>query len=198
VLGTVPSNLISFFDFNRFAEYLVDNTEVPSANTAALDTNARAIAIVQAAEGDVVTACRTKQLYTLQVLRDLVRDYQVHTTLSKFGNQILSLIADLAWGRACLRKRYAKDTPQGQDPGLDLGKDRLELLKSGSRIFVIEGMEMTDGAGNVIGIYGGQNEPNAGIMTGYTLRSNIGSPVPLWGDVGRKRYTYEDDDRYTQ
>ncbi len=186
MLGTIPSNLIPYFDFNRFAEYLVDGQETIPANAAALDANLRAIAIVQTAEGEVAEACRARQMYSIQVLRDLVWDYQNPGAFpdGTFGAQIMRVLADLAWGQANLRKRYSKDTPQGQDPGFQYGADKLEKLQRGSRIFIIEGMRQRDPtSGAVIGRYLGQDKPAAGIMTGSTLKSGIGNPPGVWGNL---------------
>lgn len=190
MLGTKPSNLINYFDFYRFAELLIDGKETASATPAALDVNPRAVAVVASAEIDVLNAVRQKQLYSLIVLQDLVRDYQLGGTppAGTYGQQLVSIIADLAWKHAIKRKRYPEGTPQGDDPAAKISNEQLELLQKGNRIFVIEGMVQTDGMGNVIGTYGGQEKPLAGLLLGSTMRSDIGRPVGVWGDVGRRHH----------
>lgn len=137
------------------------------------------MAQIRAAENDIADAVRTKQYYTLLQLRDLVRDYQIGGVA---GQQIITLIADLAWGHALQRKRYAEGTPQAEDPSIKRGQALLEQLKSGARIFNLEGVQQTDGAGNVIGIYGGQEKPNAGLLSSSTMHTDLGRPVGLWGE----------------
>lgn len=188
MLGTLPSDLITFFDFNRFAELLVDGQEVVPATTAELDLNTRAIQIVGAAEFDVLEAVRTKQHYTIQQLKDMIIDFH---NGGQYGVQLLKIIADLAWGHANLRKRYSKDTPQGQDQGFDLGEKTLKALSDGEKIFVISGMNQTDGNGNVIGTYGEQI-PNAGLVSGSSIRTDVGRPPGLWGSIPLNKWRYFD------
>lgn len=194
MLGSKPSDLIPWFDFYRFTELLVDGkTETPPANPAALNANERAIALVRTAENDIVQAVRTKQQYTVQALQDLVRDYQMG---GDQGHQIVSLIADLAWCHAIGRKRYPKGTPQGEEPACDRAKEEIKQLQAGSLIFVMEGVEMTDGAGHVVGTYDGQGKPNAGMLTGSTLKGGIGHPVGLWGTQRKEDIAAEMDPYY--
>jgi len=182
MLGAVPSDFISYFDFNRFAEYLVDGTEVAPANPSQLDANTRAINIVNAAQGDVAAACRKGDYYELQQLRDLVRAGKSSNALqASLGAQILDLIADCAWCRATRRKRYTKASPQGEDPSCEIAENKLEQLRHGERIFVLDGVEQTDGAGNVLGVYGEAVE-RAGVMEGSQLvAETIDNAVRLWG-----------------
>lgn len=185
MLGTRPADIVPFVDINRFAELLVDGkTQVAAKTSTDLNASPFAIAQVQAAENDIVEAVRTKQYYTLQQLRDLVRNYQLGGVGGFVaGTQIITLIADLAWTHALQRKRYAEGTPQADDPSVKRGQDLLQQLKTGSRIFILEGVQQTDGLGNVIGIYGGQEKPTAGIMSGHTLHSDVGRPSGVWGDL---------------
>lgn len=182
MLGAVPSDLIPFFDFGRFAEYLVDGSEVAPANPTALDANARAIRIVNAAQDDVASACRRGDFYELQQLRDLVRAAKSSdTTQSILGGKLMGLIADRAWVRATVRKRYTKASPQGEDPAIESSENELEQLRKGERIFVLEGVQQTDGKGNVIGVYGEQ-VPVAGLMEGGQLVApSIECATRLWG-----------------
>lgn len=192
MLGTRPQDIIPFVDINRFAELLVDGkTEVAAKTSTDLNANVKAVAQVQAAENDIVEAVRTKQYYTLQQLRDLVRNYQLGGVGGFVaGTQIITLIADLAWTHALQRKRYAEGTPQADDPSVKRGQALLEQLKTGSRIFILEGVQQTDGAGNVIGTYGGQEKPNAGIMSGHTMHSDVGRPTGIWGDIPHSHWRH--------
>lgn len=181
MLGAVPSDLTTYFDFYRFAEYLVDGRETVATTTAQLDASARAVGIVNAAQGDVASACRKGDFYELQQLRDLVRAGKSGNAIqSALGGKILALIADLAWARASRRKRYAKGTPQADDPSFELGQEELEQLRHGERIFVLDGVEKTDGAGNVLGLYG-EDVSKAGLMEGSRLVSDINNATRLWG-----------------
>ncbi len=191
MLGSRPGDCISYFDFNRFAELFVDGKNETAATTvAALNANVRATDVVRSAEIDILEAVRTRQTYTLLELQDLVRDYQIGGTK---GQQIMSLIADRAWGYAIQRKRYPAGTPQGDDPAFKNSEEKLKQLREGSRIFIMEGVQQTDGSGNVIGTYGGQERPNAGLVSGSVLRTDVGRPVGMWGNMGRKSYDPNDD-----
>jgi hypothetical protein len=57
----------------------------------------------------------------------------------------------------------------------------LDRLQNGARIFVLEGVEQTDGNGKVIGTYGA-DVPNAGVMEGGRLHSNIDCARHFWGN----------------
>lgn len=176
MLGTRPTDYDPYFDIRRFAELLVDEKESVPA-TAALDANRRAVAIVRAAESEVVRACRTKDNYSIQQLRDLVRNYRNGGVM---GDQLLNLIAELVWSAAIRRKRFASGTPQGDDPSWKFVSERLTQLESGERIFVLEGVEETNGSGTVLGTYG-EEVPEAGLLSGGQLCSSVGQPVQLWG-----------------
>ena len=196
MLGSLPSNLVDFFDFNRFAELLCDGNTSPVTTSAELDALPRAVTLVRTAEGMVAMACRTKNTYSLQQLRDLVRDYQLPAgTISGTGadahevgisgHQIIELIANLAWCKANSRKRYTKDSPQGQDPACEYAEDRLNLLKAGERIFVMDGVMQYDGTTWTGTWYGGEIS-EAGTMSSGNL-NDAGLCAPrLWGcKIGR-------------
>lgn len=191
MLGSVPSDLVDFFDFGRFAELLCDGNESPVTTTSALNALPRAVNLVRTAESAVAMACRTKAIYTLQELRDLVRDYHLPAgTISGTGadahevgisgQQIIALIADIAWCRANLRKRYTKESPQGQDPACEDAENRLNLLKSGERIFVLDGVMKYDGD-TWTGDWYGSEVSDAGLMGSGNL-NDAGLCAPrLWG-----------------
>ena len=192
MLGTNPSDCVDFFDFNRFAELLCDGNTTPVTTTSALDALPRAVNLVRAAEGLVVMACRTKNYYTLQQLRDLVRDYHLPAgTISGTGAdahlvgisgaQIIQLIADLVWCKANTRKRYTKESPQGQDSACEDAENKLNLLKSGERIFVMDGVMVYDSLGNWTGTWYGSDASDAGEMLAGNL-NDAGLCAPrLWG-----------------
>lgn len=177
MLGLKPSDLIPWWDFNRFADLLVDGQEVVPPDALTLDANTRAKIAVANAQTDVLEALRTKQQYSLQTLKDMIRDYQLG---GNYGYQLMQVIADCAWMHAQERKRYASGTPQAEDPTRKRAEDELAALKSGSRIFILEGMQMTDGNNNVIGVYT-DVKSTVGLVSGHTLRSDVGRPLHLWG-----------------
>lgn len=191
MFGSVPSDLIDFFDFNRYAELLCDGNEVPVATPSQLDALPRAVNLSGAAENIIAMACRQRSVYTLQQLRDLVSDYHLPPgTISGTGadahevgisgQQLIELIADVAWCQANRRKRYAVDSPQAKDPSCDRAEERLNLLRSGERIFVMDGVQKFDG-NTWTGTWYGPEVSLAGVMHGGSL-SNAGLCAPrLWG-----------------
>lgn len=156
----------------------IGNDPIPTSE-AEVDANKRAVSLVRSAEGLICDAARRGEAYSLQELRDLVRNFQLAQT-PPMGEQLMSLIAELTWAGAIRRKRYASGTPQGDDPAQELANARLAELLAGTKIFVLEGVEMTDGAGNVIGHYGTEI-PQAGHMSSGQICSSVGRPTRLWG-----------------
>ncbi len=179
MFGTVPGDLVDFFDFTRFAELCCDGSEVPVTTVSALNALPRAINLVGAAENQVAMAVRQRATYTLQELRDLVRDYHLPAgTISGTGadahlvgisgQQLITIIADLAWAGANRRRRYAKGSPQEEDPSRPEAEERLNLLREGSRIFVLDGVEVWDGD-TWTGTWYGPEVSEAGIMVGGSI-----------------------------
>jgi len=172
-----PSDLFAFFDVSRFSELLVDGEETVPGNSD-LDSNSRATQIVRSAEQKLCSAVRVKNFYSLQQLRDLVYDFQNGGTS---GEQIIEIIADLAWCGATKRKRWPAGTPQGDDPACERAEAYLDRIRAGERIFVLEGVTQHDSTGVVLGVYG-QEIPEDGLMEGRGLVSDIGNPSHLWGN----------------
>jgi len=180
MLGSLPSDLFPYWDVERAAELVTDGTAaVPSADAAGLNASTKMVNLVRAAEGKVVKACREKSLYSLQQLRDLVYHEQ---TDSSNGQQILSLIGNLVWCHLNQRKRYSADSPQGKDPACAESKDDLDRLRRGERIFVLEGVAVRDSSGNLTGQLYGTDIPDAGILEGGRLHSNIDGATRFWGN----------------
>lgn len=200
MLGCLPSDLTDFFDFNRFAELLCDTDQEPVTTGSALDALPRAKNIVAAAENLIVQACRTRDTYSLQELRDLVRDYHLPPgTISGTGTaahevglsgqQLIMLVADLSWCRAMKRKRWVKDSPQGQDPACEDAEAKLDQIRAGDRIFVMQGVEVYDLLGNWTGGWYGTEAPDAGVIQSGNLNTHTGLCAPrLFGcDLDKPR-----------
>lgn len=194
MLGSTPSNLIDYFDFNRFAELLCDSGETAVTTTAALNALPRAVKLVQAAESIVCRACASRNTYTLQQLRDLVRDYQLPAGTTSgtgvylhavgiSGGQLMELIADVCWCQANRRKRYAVDSPQSKDPSCERAEMVLDQLRAGERIFVLDGVMVYDSLGVWTGEWYGSDVQNAGLLDSGSLNTGSGIDcVPhLWG-----------------
>lgn len=137
-------------------------------------------------------ACREANYYSLQQLRDLVRDYHLPAgnisgtgadahVVGISGGQLIELIANLTWCRANKRKRYTKESPQGQDSACEDGENTLNLLKSGERIFVMDGVMQYDAQGNWTGTWYGADASDAGMMSAGSL-NDAGLCAPrFWG-----------------
>lgn len=176
MLGAIPSDLFAYIDTQRFGELCVDGDTAPPT-TSELDSNAYAVANVNAAQALIVQACRVSQTYSLQQLKDLVYAAQNDNPQ---GDQIMLLIADLTWCRIVTRKRPAPKSPQGEYPECKDAEERLNALKRGERIFVLEGMLRRNELGNVVGVYG-QEIPDAGLLEAGQLTSPCANPPQLWG-----------------
>jgi hypothetical protein len=181
MLGVVPSDVLAYIDFKRLSELVVDDNEVPPITPDALNNHLKAKQLVNSAQGTLVQACRRGQYYSLRQLRDLVRNAHLADDPGQDpGQQIMSIIADIVWCRAIGRKRYPKGTPQGDDVAYDRYTMQLDQLRRGERVFVLEGVEETDDAGNVIGVYT-DTIPAAGILTGGQLVADTNAATRLWG-----------------
>lgn len=191
MLGARPSDLFPWFDASRFAELLVDGDETVPTTSSAIDANARAKSLVRSAEGRIVEAVRNKAQYSLQELRDLVYNVQsggVNGVI--MGDSLLSLIADILWCQTFGRKRYSADSPQGRDPACKSSQEYLDRLQKGERVFILQGVAVRDENGTLTGEYYGTQTPDAGILEGGRLHSNIDQARRLWGDTNRSRLPY--------
>lgn len=182
MLGSKPSDLIPYFDASRFAECLVDSKEPVPYGPTLLDANVRAIQLVRAAEGRICQATRVKNQYSLQQLRDLVLDAQ---TGGVMGQQLMWLIADVAWCATVGRKRYSADSPQAKDPACESAEKYLEMLQSGEKIFVLDGVPVHDGDGNLTGDVYGPDVSEVGVLEGSRLHSNIDCAHRFWGNTNQ-------------
>jgi hypothetical protein len=191
MLGAVPSDLFPYWDVPRFAECLVDGEETIPEGAAAINANARAKALVRAAEGKIAEAVRYKAQYTLQELRDLVYNVQsggVNGVI--MGDSLMSLIADVVWCMTIGRKRYSAESPQGRDPACKNSQDYLDRLQKGERIFVLQGVAIRDENGALTGEYYGTQIPDAGVLEGGRLHSNIDLAQRFWGNANRTGLPY--------
>lgn len=182
MLGARPSDLFPYFDVSRFAEFLVDGKETVPTSPTTIDANLRAVALVRSAEGRIAQAVRAKNQYTLQQLRDLVRDGQLPDGI--MGQQILKLIADVVWCNTGGRKRYSVDSPQARDPACKDSQDYLDRLQRGERIFVMEGVAVYDGTTPTGEVYSDEVS-QVGVLEGSRLHSNIDCARRFWGNTNR-------------
>jgi hypothetical protein len=83
------------------------------------------------------------------------------------GQDLMELLADLFWCRLIKRRRYTEGEPQGKDAACESAEARLEQLRQGTRIFVLDGVRVTDDNGN---------------LTGDTYDNVMGPPTTI--DVG--------------
>jgi len=146
---------------------------------------------VRAAEGKIVEAVRNKAQYSLQELRDLVYNVQsggVNGVI--MGDSLMCLIADVVWCHTVGRKRYSADSPQGKDPACKNSQEYLDRLQKGERIFILEGVAIRDETGALTGQYYGTQVPDAGVLEGERLHSNIDMATRFWGNTNRTRLPY--------
>lgn len=155
---------------------------------------------MRAASGYVVQAVRNKNQYSLQQLRDLVYDVQSGGVGGIImGDQLMKLIADIAWCMANTRKRYSVDAPQTKDPACQSSQEYLDRLQKGERIFVLEGVQIRNPDGTLTGQYYTSDIPEVGVLEGERLHSNIDLATRFWGNSNRTGlpfpfgYGYDED-----
>lgn len=182
MLGAVPSDIIPYVDFDRFSDLVVDGSSDPPETPTDLDANAVAVGLLGGAQATIVMACRKSNIYSVQQLKDLVRNAQLNVPAGQApGQQLIMLIADTAWCQIVKRRRYPKGTPQGDDETCKRSQEMLEELRTGNRIFELDGVEETDGSGNVIGVYA-SDAAAAGLMeAGVLADCAIQNANRLWG-----------------
>ena len=191
-----PSFCTPYFDWRRFAELLCDGKDVPVQHEASLDQNVRALELTRAAYTDLLMAVRRGNKYTKKEIEDLIVDYTLEEEGAQLGQQVISLVADLLWIRAITRKRYVKDNPQGADPAIERTDDLMDKLRRGERIFVLEGVHITDDnyQPQSPAVYYGAEIPNAGYATGGDPVNEVGDgPTSLWGCSRRTPGRYQDE-----
>ncbi len=156
-----PSMLTPYFDTRRAMQLLYDDGELaesadaPSVNT--IDGNSRAMALAQSAWYHVLMAARRGDIYTGRELIDLAND-------PVRGQDLLQVLADLFWCRLIKRRRYTEGEPQGKDGACEAAENALEQLRQGIRIFVLDGVAITD---------------EDGTATGDTYTNVMGAPTAL-------------------
>lgn len=147
---------------------------------------------MRAAEGKIVEAVRNKAQYTLQQLRDLVYNVQsggVNGVI--MGDSLMSLIADTVWCMTVGRKRYSLDSPQARDPACKTSQEYLDRLQKGERIFILQGVAIrSETTGALTGQYYGTEVPDAGVLEGERLHSNIDLATRFWGNANRSQLPY--------
>lgn len=177
------SDLTPYFDWKRFAQLLCDvNTDIPAGSETALDTNLRALALIKTAYSDLLMAVLEGEQYSKKEIEDLVWAFLAKSTNEYLGRQVISIVADLLWMRAVQRKRYTAETPQGKDPTIERAENALEMLKKGLRIFVMEGVFITDDKGvATLDTYGNEKPVAGHAVGGDGSLLNDGYPSKLWG-----------------
>ncbi len=195
----VPSDLAPYLDWYKFGTLLCTRTTDKPPNTLAeLDANALAKELVRSAYNEILQAVLKGEKYSLDQIKDLVLDFiasKESRPSANLGQQIVTLVADLAWAAAVRRKRYVKESPQGVDPSVEKSKEDLDRLRRGERIFILDGVDVTDSTGNpqVPPVKYGKEIEVAGHTVGGSLLNNSHCPTGLWGceshcdDLGRGR-----------
>lgn len=156
----LPSDLIDYMDTGRAMELLTDDIEgVEPDAVADIDSNTRALKLARAAWAAMVMACRRGDIYDGRELVDLAND-EVR------GQSLVELVADLFWCRLQKRRRYVEGEPQAADPTCEQAEKQLELLQTGHRIFVLDGVTRTDSDGNALGVYTNVKGPLTAMSVG--------------------------------
>lgn len=180
-----PSHVATYFDWKRFAQLTcVQQADIPPSNLAALDANPRALEWVRAAYTDLLMAVAKGEKYSIKEIEDLVVDFLLADEGKYRGQQVISLVADLTWKRAVISKRYVKDSPQSEDYAIKSTEEDLARLRTGERIFVLEGINVTDEDYEVQDppVYYGPEIQTAGHTTGGDgAWMNDNYPTGLWG-----------------
>jgi hypothetical protein len=98
------------------------------------------------------------------------------------GGQLMQLIADVVWCQLVKRRRFTKDSPQGQDPSCERSEELLTKLRNGERIFVLDGVVIRNGTTNT-GTWYGSEVSEAGLMHAGSLNtgSGIDCAPNFWG-----------------
>lgn len=168
-----PSDLVDYLDTKRAMELLFDDgdlnddEEPPSVDD--IDDNSRAVTLARAAWAEVVAACRRGNLYLGRELVDLAND-------AARGQYLVELVADIFWCKLVKRRRYVQGDPQAEDPACQRAQEKLELLRRGERIFVLDDVTATDTGGGATGVYSDTVEKAGAISVGTFGQSNMCHP----------------------
>lgn len=180
-----PSHVATYFDWKRFAQLTcVQQSDNPPATMAGLDSSARAVEWVRTAYNDLLMAAAKGEKYTVKQIEDLVVDFLLKNDGKYRGQQVVKLVADLTWKIAVISKRYVKDSPQSQDATITSTEDDLMRLRTGEKIFVLEGVNVTGDDYEIQSppVYYGPEVQVAGHTTGGDGEwMRAGYPAGLWG-----------------
>lgn len=170
-----PSQLLPYFDNMRAMELLYDENELVDATTGAaidipssdtIDGNARAHAIAARAWGTMKAAVRRGNVYRDRELIDLAND-------DIRGQMLIELLANIFWCSLLKRRRYVPEEPQGKDQACVDAEEALERLRRGDRIFVLDGVSVTDDDGNPTGdVYGNPLGDSTSMSYGFMGKDN--------------------------
>ena len=139
----VPTDLLPFMDKNRVYELLVDEGDT-AVTIDDIDEHATALLLARAAWSKMIGACRRGDIYEGRELVDLAND-------TERGQALVSLVADLFWCSLQRRRRYTEGEPQAKDAACEEAEKQLENLQSGHRIFVLDGVSISDSNGDLTG-----------------------------------------------
>ncbi len=158
-----PSDLVDYVDGDRVMELLTNGSEITEGveyeDVSEIDDNARAVKLTNAAWFKVMMACRRGDIYLGRELVDLAND-------AVRGQPLLQLVADLFWCSLIRRRRHVEGEPQAKDPSCEDAEKMLEMLQSGHRIFVLDGVTQTSAGGVSIGTYGNELGPPTALSVG--------------------------------
>lgn len=156
-----PSLFGPYIDTRRAMQLLYDDGELSDDEDAptwtTIDGNNHAMALAQYAWMHLQGATRRGNIYGGRELIDLAND-QVR------GQDLIGLLADIFWCQLIKRRRYVENEPQGKDPSCERAEMMLEQLRQGVRIFVLDGVAVTD---------------DSGASTGTTYTNVMGPPTAM-------------------
>lgn len=186
----LPSDLLPYSDRKRVLELLVDDGD-PELDEEDIDDDATALRLARAAWSKMVGATRRGDIYEARELIDLAND-------AERGQMLVALVADLFWCMCQKRRRYTENEPQAKDPACEEAEKTLEALQSGHRIFVLDGVAISDADGNLTGdTYSNVKGPVTRLQTGEfgTTGSCTDPANRFWGCTRTRASQYGSRDR---
>lgn len=179
-----PSDLVDYLDTKRTMSLLYDEGELDDDEEPAsiddIDDNSRAVTLARAAWSEVLAACRRGNIYLQRELVDLAND-------SARGQYLVELVADIFWCKLVKRRRYVQGDPQAEDPACQRAQEKLEMLRRGERIFVLDDVVSTDTGGGATGVYSDSVSKAGAISVGTFGQTNLRRPDNrFWGCVSNE------------
>lgn len=179
-----PSDLLPYIDGQRAVELCYSDREVGVSgfeypDEEDIDDIAKAVTACNSAWNRLVSACRKGEIYTARELVDLAND-------ADRGAMLRELVSDLFWGTLIKRRRYVKGEPQGEEQSKETAETQLEQLESGHRIFVLDGVAVTDSSGTPTGqTYGNERSVRGAMSVGGPDQTRRDPLDRFWGCTGQ-------------